>query len=474
MNQLFVDRTEELAFLEEKYKENRAQLIVIYGRRRIGKTELLLKFVKNKNYIYFLCEKTSPQLNILKMARKMAEYLGKKSFARIQFADWEDLFREFLEWKTGDEKVVIILDEFPYLIEIDKGVVSVFQKIWDEYLSKRTDIVLILCGSSIGMMETDVLGYKSPLYGRRTGQWKVTELKLPYIKSFVPSYTFTELLYLYGALGGVPAYLCKLDPKLKVFENIEKLFLRKGAELYEEAENLLRQELREPRNYKLILEALAEGKRRISEIANTTGLDKAAVSRYMDTLELLDIVSYETPVLEKPKTKKRLYYIKDNYFNFWFRYIYPNKDLIEEKRGKIVLEEIIADYNNYMSIVFEKIAKDFVLKISLPIKIHKIGRHWWKTSKGESLEIDLLGFNKNKKEYIIVEVKWSRLKFSDVKRIYKALINKATKLNISGKLYYCIIAKEIENKDSISGAISNVLLFDLKDLEKVYFSQKQL
>jgi len=471
VNQLFVDRVDELAFLEEKYRENRAQLIVIYGRRRIGKTELLLKFVRDKKYIYFLCEKTSSRLNMFKLARKMAEYLSRESFARILFTDWEDLFREFLEWKTSSEKVVIILDEFPYLIEVDKGIVSVFQKIWDTYLSKRSDIMLVLCGSSVGMMETEVLSYKSPLYGRRTGQWKVTELKLPYIREFVPSYSFTEVIYIYGALGGVPAYLCKLSPELSVFENIQKLFLRKGAELYEEAENLLRQELREPRNYKLILEAIAEGKRRVSEIANATSLDKAAVSRYIDTLELLEIVSYEAPVLEKPKTKKRLYYIRDNYFNFWFRYIYPNKDLIEENRGKTVLEEIIADYNNYMSTVFEKIAKDFLTKTALPLKIHRIGRHWWKTRRGESIEIDLLGFNKEKSEYLVAEVKWSKLNLLDVNRIYRNLTRKFNELNIGKKAYYCIIAKEIVEKKDIKRKYPELLLFDLKDIEKHYSSK---
>ena len=466
MNQHFVDRIVELNFLGEKYRKNKPQLIIIYGRRRIGKTELLLKFVEGRKYIYFLCEKTRTNLNIFKMARKMAEYLRRRSFARISFTDWEDLFREFLEWKTSHEKIVIILDEFSYLIEVDKGVVSVFQKIWDEYLSKRSDIMLILCGSSVGLMETEVLGYRSPLYGRRTGQWKVTELEIPYIKDFVPNYSFTEILYVYGALGGVPAYLSKLDPKLDFFENLYELFLRKGVELYEEAENILRQELREPRNYKLILEALAEGKRRISEIANATGLDKAAVSRYMDTLELLDIVSYESPILERSKTKKRLYYIKDNYFDFWSRYIHPNKDLIEENRGREVLEEIVSDYNYYMSTVFEKIVKKFLLKMKKPLKIYKIGRHWWRTSKGESLEIDLMGYNRRKDKYLIVEAKWSQLKPIDIERIYKTLRRKVEQLDLKGEKYYCIIAREVIDREKVQEMHSQLLIYDLKDIEE--------
>ena len=472
MSQLFVDRERELEFLERKYKEEGAQLIIIYGRRRIGKTELLLRFAEGKKYIYFLCEKTVMELNVQKMAKKMAEYLRRESFARISFVDWEDLFREFLEWKAKDEKTVIIMDEFPYLIEIDRGVVSLFQKIWDIYLSRRDDIMLVLCGSSVGLMETDVLGYRSPLHGRRTGQWKVSELEIPYIKDFAPKYSFTEILYVYGAFGGVPAYLRKLDPRLGFFENLRRLFLEKGAVLYEEAENILRQELREPRNYKLILEALAEGKRRVSEIANATGLDKAAVSRYIGTLELLDIVSYETPILGKPKTKKRLYYIRDNYFNFWFRYIHPNKDLVEENRGDQLLEEIVSDYDNYMGEIFEKIARRFLLKARLPIRLHKLGRHWWKTSRGEALEIDLLGYDKKREKYLIAEVKWGRLKPLDIERIHKQLAQKVEKLGLSEKKRYCIIARQIAEKRRLREKNPQLLLFDLEDIEKTLTARK--
>ncbi|MCS7364874.1 MAG: ATP-binding protein [archaeon GB-1867-035] len=465
MNQQFVDREVELNFLEERYASDEAQFIVIYGKRRIGKTSLILNFLKNKPYIYFLCEKTSIKLNLLKMAKKMAEYLERESFSRITFIDWEDLFREFLEWKSSREKLVIVFDEFPYLIELDRGITSLFQKIWDEHLSKRSDIMLIICGSSIGMMETEILSHKSPLYGRRTGQWKVTELDIRSIWKFIQSYSFEEVLYIYGAIGGTPAYLAKLDDKLSFYENISNLFLSKGGVLYEEAENLLRQELREPRNYKLILNALADGYRRVVEISNITGLDKAAVSRYLDTLQLLEIVDYETPILEKPKTKKRLYHIKDNYFNFWFKYIYPNKDLIEEEKPQIILKQIKEDLPTYMGPIFEKIAKKFLYKTNqTPFQIIKMGRQWWKTKKGEALEIDILGYNKNKKKYIAIDVKWKNLTQNNVKRIINQLKIKTEKLNIKGKIYYGIIAKKIQNKQNLKN--EGYLLFDLKDLQK--------
>ncbi len=461
MNQQFVDREEDLAYLEDKYREQGAQLIVVYGRRRIGKTELLLRFARGKRYIYFLAEKTRMERNIAKMAERMAEYLGRRSFARIAFSDWEDLFREFLEWKGG-ERVVIIIDEFPYLVELDRGIVSLFQRIWDTLLSRRGDVYLVLCGSSVGVMETEVLGYRSPLYGRRTGQWRVRELDIPYIRCFAPRYTFEELLMLYGALGGVPAYLRLVDPQASPLENIERLMLRRGALLYEEAENLLRQELREPRNYKLILEAIAEGRRRVSEIASSTGLDRAAVSRYLDTLLLLGIVSYETPVLARPKARRRLYYIADNYFRFWFRYVHPNKDLVEADTGHVVLEEVERSYSEYMGPVFEHIAKRFLLEAA-PFKPERIGRHWWRTRRGEARELDVLAYRDGR--YLLGEVKWSRLGPRDVERIYRRLRGYAEELGLRDAAY-AVVAREISRKEEARRP--GLLLYDLGDLEEHY------
>jgi len=462
VNQQFVDRNEDLEYLEERYAEGGPQLIVVYGRRRVGKTELLLRFARRKRYIYFLAEKTRMEYNVEKMAERMAEYLGRESFARIRFRDWEDLFMEFLEWKGG-ERLIVIIDEFPYLVELDRGVVSLFQKVWDTLLSKRSDIYLVLCGSSIGVMETEVLGYRSPLYGRRTGQWRVNPLPPEYVKCFAPSYTLREALMLYGALGGVPAYLRLVDPGLGFYENVGRLMLRRGAVLYEEAENLLRQELREPRNYKLILEALAEGKRRVVEIASATGLDKAAVSRYLDTLVLLGIVSYETPLLAPPKTKRRLYRIADNYFRFWFRYVYPNKGLIEEGRGGAVLEEIEASYDQYMGPVFEDVARRFLVE-KAPFTVKRIGRHWWRTRRGEARELDVLAQGPG--GFLLGEVKWGRLTARDVERIRGRLESLARDLGLNGDVYYAVVAGEIEGRGEARGA--GLLLYDLRDMELHY------
>ena len=415
MSQQFVDREEELAFLDEAWKRG-PQLIVIYGRRRIGKTELLLRFARDRPHLYFLADKTSIPNNLRRLARRMADYLKRPSFARISFQDWESLFREFVEWK-GEERMVMIIDEFPYLIELSRSVPSEFQVIWDEILSKRDDIVLVLCGSSIGIMESEVLGYRSPLYGRRTGQWKVREIHPLRVREFVPGYTLEDSFRVYGVLGGVPAYLSQLDGSKGFWENVRDLLLRKGSPLYEEVDNLLRMELREPKNYKLVLQALAEGKRRVTEIANLTGLDKALVSRYLEVLRTMDLVAYETPLLESPSTKRRRYYISDKYFRFWFRYVQPNREMIEEGRSDELITLIRRDFDAYMGPVFEEIVRKSVHRI-LPFTPLRVGRHWWK-ERGEAREIDLLAVGEG--SVALVEVKWSDLRERDVERIVDRL-----------------------------------------------------
>ncbi len=227
MNQLFVNREEELRFLEKYYKDEKASLIVIYGRRRIGKTELIKQFIKRRKHAYYLCERTTLQKNIEKFKEILAEALEIDWLKSIEVKDFEALFK-MLKNELIKKKIVIVFDEFPYLIEIDRGIVSVFQKIWDEILV-NTKAMLILCGSSIGVMETEVLGYRSPLYGRRTAQWKVSEMEIKYIGNFLPNYNFEGFLYTYAVVGGIPFYLLKFEKKKGVFENIKEQFLWKGG-----------------------------------------------------------------------------------------------------------------------------------------------------------------------------------------------------------------------------------------------------
>lgn len=466
--ELFYGRKEELNFLNKLYKEKKSQLFVLYGRRRVGKTELVREFTKDKDSIYFLCEKTSIRRNIIKLSSYFYENTNNLLFNKLQFEDFEDLFKLFLEIKRDKKKKVIILDEFPFLIELNSGTTSIFQRIWDELLKDRDDIFLILLGSSVSMMEEEVLSHRSPLYGRRTAQWKLNEFKLNELKYFLPNYSFEDLIKLYSFVGGVPFYLQKINNSLEFYENIYDIFLYKGGFLYEEAENLLKLEFRESKNYKLILRAISEGKTKSGEIINYSGLDKTAISRYMEILENLNLVGYEFPLLRVNKLKNRHYFIKDNYFNFWFKYIFPNKSKIEEGRGKMILDLIQKDDKFYISKIFEDICKELIL---INFNYSDVGRQWGKYTTRENgkaltktYEIDICAINEDKKEILFSEVKWQDN--VDANKILEELKEKSKSVkwnNGEREEEFVIFARSFRNKN-----IKGCKLYDLKDIEKLF------
>ncbi len=455
----FINRNAELEFLESRYNSKTSELIVIYGRRRIGKTELVLEFSRKHPHVYFLATEVPIEENLRSLQVVMARYLKDSLFELARFETWESLFSEFLNRK-GKEKVIIIIDEFPYLISAYRPIVSIFQKIWDTMVRKRNDVMLILCGSSIGMMETEVLGYKSPLYGRRTGQWKVEELEFSYLKAFFPQHTFSEHVKFYGIVGGTPGYLTKLDPMLTFEENLRKNVITKGSYLYEEAEMLLKQELRMPNNYFAILQAIAAGKHRYGEIVNETNLDKSLVSKYLVVLQRLGLIKKVLPVnvsvKKKIRSKKGLYYFSDNYFAFWFRFIFPFKYLLESNQMEEYLVVFNRDFESYIGTVFESLMREQFLKKLIRAPFKEVGRWWHKDT-----EIDIVGVTLDNRCFFI-EVKWSELSAKRAHQIIKSLERKMDAFICENK-QFGIIGKKIEGKSMIRE--KGYYVWDIDDLK---------
>jgi hypothetical protein len=461
MLQLFADREQELRFLENHCKTKTAELVVIYGRRRIGKTELALKFSKNKPHMYFLADRRPEKDLIHELTQRMGTYLQDESFAKLAIKDWIDLFQEFTKWNKPD-KTIIIIDEFPMLIEANHAIPSIFQKIWDQNL-KNTPTMLILLGSSIAMMETEVLDYKSPLYGRRTGQWKLDPLKLFHLKPFFPKYDHEQLVNVYSCLGGVPAYLQRFDPDKSFWENCEEKILKKGEFLYEEAEFLLREELREPRNYSSILKAIAQGAKSYGEILNLTNMDKSMLSKYTSVLEDLGFIKRTYPIGIKPKPRKGLYTIADNYLAFWFKYVFPNKTELETGNTDTVLSKIQEGFNTFLGHAFEQAASEFLTEAKrqklLPFSFTAMGKWWFKNN-----EIDLIATDEEKHAVTFFEVKWSALSKQDCKKILGILKSKASIFRWDRKKEgFGIIAKKIAEKQRLRD--EGYIAFDLRDFE---------
>jgi len=303
-----IDREEETAFLEEAYEQNKSQLIVLYGRRRVGKTYLLQHFMKGKKHAYYLCTKGNEIEQIRLLSRMIGETFNDTALTLSPFSDWRSLFIYLYE-KAQKEKLILAIDEFPYLINANSAITSIFQKYWDEYLSK-TKTMLVLCGSSIAMMESEVLAHKSPLYGRRTGQWKVKPMSFENARKFFPEgASIEEAIRIYTITGGVPFYLADLDLGKTAAENILERIARKGKMLYEEGEFLLKEELRDPSTYFSVFEAISAGNTKQVEIANRIGMPSTTLPRYLSTLERLEYIEKIAPVTEHKRSKKTIYKI---------------------------------------------------------------------------------------------------------------------------------------------------------------------
>lgn len=389
-NSFFVDREWELEFLNKRYREVGLDCIVIYGRRRVGKTALIAEFCRGKPHIYFLSDKRGSNHNAERFAKICAQYFG--DFPPI-VESFEDVFK-YVKNRYEGERFIIVVDEFSYLASKDPSIPSVFQLVLDEVL-KGTRVFLILCGSSISMMEEEVLGARSPLYGRRTGQIKVQPMNIFQIARFYPDRSGEDIIGFYGVLGGSPMYHTIVDRRRALLWNIREKLLSKGEILYEEAFFLLREELRDPSTYMSILEAMAQGAAKLTEIANTAGLNAKDLPAYMKPLLDLEFVRRETPITEK---KGSLYRIADNFFKFWFKYLYPNLSSLEIGETDKILQEVKSDFDNYIAkFVFEEVAREYLMaentRGTLPFRFTRIGR-WW--SKHE--EVDLVALDEKDKK----------------------------------------------------------------------------
>ncbi len=453
----FINRKDESQFLEERYSRKGFDFIVIYGRRRIGKTELIKNFAKNKPHIYMLCNKAGTGANIKRFRQEISKSLKEPEIATEEL---EEIF-SYLVQKTK-EKPVVVLDEFSYLVEKDDSIPSVFQAVIDEAL-KNKNIMLIICGSSISMMES-LLGYKNPLYGRKTGHMKIDYLKFRYLTEFFPRNTFEENIKAYAILGGVPFYLEKFDPKKTPLENAKEQILSKKGQLYEEVDFLLREELREPDVYKAILAAIAQGSAKVGEIASKAGIKASDLDRYLKVLMMLGIAKKEIPVTAK-KSKKTLYTIDDNFFEFNSLFFEPYRSDIEIEEKANLEESLKRNFNSYVGKKFEKLVRTEAVRTISPFPVSKAGR-WWgfyrKNEQRKELEIDVVALNEETKYILFCECKWQDK--VNAEKIFEELKKKVKYVdwnNENRKERYAIVAK------SFSKRTEHAICIDLNKLKKI-------
>lgn len=437
----FIGRERELTELNELYREDKFQMFVLYGRRRVGKTTLLNEFCRDKKTIFYSAEQSNRKLNLDKFSERVFEYYGEKTLQ--PFSSWENALT-YIDERQGDERLVLVLDEFPYLCRRDMSLLSELQHLIDHRL-KDGKLFIVLSGSYMGFMEKEVLGSKSPLFGRRTGQLHMKTFDYKTSLKYMDGFSNEEKLMYYGAFGGTPLYLSYIDMAKSFEENIKHELLRTTAYLYEEPLLLLRQEVNEPGVYSSVIEAIAGGATMSNEIAMRIGEESAKCLRYIGNLCELGILYKETPFGEKESSRKTIYGISDFMFRFWYRYVFPNRTLIETGAGDMVYAKRIApNYSEYMGIAFEEICKEYLLRQNslgqLPIMFTSIGRWWGRFSEKTHtpVEIDLIAKDGN--DYIFCECKWRN------EKVTPAVLNKLKEAsevfskNIQNS-YYAIFSK---------------------------------
>ena len=404
----FLGREKEILGLEKEYARD-GGFVVIYGRRRIGKTTLIKQFIKSKTAFYFLATKEVESQSMKRFAGVIARTTGNSVMQKAAFSDWLDLFQAVADYKPNEKKVLVI-DEFPYLVKVNVSFPSILQNAWDEIL-KDSNVMLILCGSLISMMKKHALSYESPLYGRRTAQMRIAPLPFTTVYEN-QKLSFEEAAEQYSITGGVPKYMEFFSDGQPLYEQIKENVLSKNGFLYEEPNFLLTDEVQVPTNYFSIIKVIADGNHKLGTIAGILGLETSALTPYLKTLSELGFIEKQVPVTEKnaEKTRKGLYFISDNFLRFWFRYVYPYKGELELDNTQISLDELDKDFKEkFVAFAYEDICKEIFARLcsdkAIDFTPSKIGSYWLNDKSGNT-QIDVMAVDTVNKRLFAGECKY--------------------------------------------------------------------
>lgn len=462
---MFIGRERELRSLEGLYASGKFEFAVVYGRRRVGKTALLTQFIQDKRAIYFMGVESNAKQNLENLSKSILEYASgieaDTSFLSFQAA------LEYVFKLAEKERVILVIDEYPYVARSSKSLASTLQLLIDK--NKDTSkLMLILCGSSMSYMEDQVLAYKAPLYGRRTAQMKLLPFDFEETCRYFSRFKGEDKALAYGIVGGTPQYLLQINDRLSIEENIKNTFLNPISFLYEEPVNLLKQEVREPAIYTAIITAIAAGASRMSEISSKVGEDTNVCASYIKNLISLGIVQKETPYGEK-SSRRSLYSIEDNMFRFWYRFVLENNSLIARGAADLVYQRIAPQLDHYMGKVFEEICKQYLWTLLLdgksPVEFTSLGR-WWGNDPIEKAqtEIDILG-EQDKMTALFGECKWTNEKVD--LGVLETLLRRSHLFQYS-RVHYFLFSKSGFTKGCMerAGELGNVALVSYEDMLK--------
>lgn len=462
---MFIGREEELKFLEERYQSKEAQLLVIYGRRRIGKTETLRHFCEGKPHVFYSCTECTDEQQLRAFSERMLRTGMSASQYIDSFSSWEMALKSVLEL-PGESKKLLVIDEFPYMVKMNAEIPSILQKLWDRLL-KDSAVMIILCGSAMSFIEKEILAEKNPLYGRATGILKMREMDFYDAIKFFPNYSPEDKVTAYGILGGIPHYLKQFEDTKSLEENVKKHILTRGSILYSEVEFLMRQELRETTTYNTIITAVALGNTRLNDIFTKTQIEKTKLSVYLKNLTDLGIICREFSVSDKIKeqanVQRGLYQLTDNFFRFWYAFVFTSLSELESGDVDGIWEYVIKEKLDYfVSHIYEDICRQYLRKKNrkneLPFHFTHIGRWWNKTD-----EIDIVAMDSNKERLLIGECKYKNSPFPAGELI--KLKEKAMSLSTDTNRSFWIFSKSGFTQETIDLAKKqDIHMVDLDEL----------
>lgn len=470
---MFIGRERELKALQELYEQDGFGMSVIYGRRRIGKSTLIVEFVKDKKTIFYTATKVGKEKNLELFSKQAAAALDP-AFEDAVFSSVESVF-DFITQKMPEEKLIIVIDELPYWAERDEALLSIMQKYIDTKWNHK-DLMILLCGSALSFMENKVLSEKSPLFGRRDSQVKLEAFSYREAALFVPDYSAEEKAICYGITGGVAKYLSIMDGEKSLDDNIKKLFFHPDGYLYDETRNLLMQEFSDITMVNNVIEQIASGENTVNGIAGKVGEKEPTVLYSLEKLIRVGLIEKKKCTTEEKNKKKTQYVLKDHMFQFWYEFIPKAHSVIEMGQGDVYYEKIVKPrLHSFMGNVFEEMCRYYTLEQGIRGRFGSFltqAGSWWGTERvknqtGEmvqqSADIDVLAISETDKTAVVGECKFKNEKID--KKVYDTLLRRANliaeKYRVTKYIFFSLSGYTdwfytLENSD--------MLLFSLEDL----------
>jgi uncharacterized protein len=405
----FKGRGEELKLLDDLWQSTNAALLILYGRRRVGKTRLLTHWMgqHNKQAVYWVAEPTSALDQLRSFSQTLYNFANPETPAPLEFtyANWEQALHQAAALTNG-HRLALFIDEVTYLIDVDPSIIGVLQKAWDHSLS-QSNLILALSGSQMGLMQNKILSYQAPLYGRATAQLKLPPLSFAITREFFPKYSIEERVNIYAVFGGIPAYWERLDPDVSVMENIRLQLLTSNTLMQEEPRLLLQDFISDPHNYVGIMRAIAHGSQTQSGIARRTGLSQGHISKYLSVLRETGFVERRVPVTESLKGSRRgRYYVTDPYLRFYYRFLSAYQTQLAigaQQQSLTAIEQSLPQFievNTWRELCHQWLKQANVNR-ELPLPVERVGGAWTR-----SHAFDVVGINRAEKSLILGSCQW--------------------------------------------------------------------